>query len=190
LQKEFECALQQYQQALKLEPSEEEIATIHYNLGVLSEDMGKFDDAIEEYQKAMGNNGELGINAINNLARLQIWQKQDNKRAIALLSKAVKQTEPPRLKSVLFKNLGWAYFQIGNYQNAEKSLQEAISLDQDRRAASRCLLAKIQQESDRATALASWQKCRDFDSENLPEVKTWQLDARRYLNTGGKDHEK
>jgi len=190
LQKEFECALQQYQQALKLESSEEQIATIHYNLGGLYEDMGKFDDAIEEYKKAMENNGELGINAINNLARLQIWQKQNNQIAIALLSKAVKQTKTPRLKSVLFKNLGWVYFQIGNYQNAEKSLQEAISLDQDRRAASHCLLAKIQQDSHSAAALTSWKKCRDFDSENLPEVKTWQLDARRYLNTGGKDHEK
>jgi len=190
LQKDFECALQQYRQALRLETSEEEIATIYYNLGVLYDDINKFDDAIEEYQKAMGNNGELGINAINRFARLQIWQKQNNQIAIALLSKAIKQTKTPRLKSVLLKNLGWAYLQIGNYQNAEKSLQEAISLDQDRRAASRCLLAKIQQESDSTAALASWQKCRDFDSENLPEVKTWQLDAHRYLNTGGKDHEK
>ncbi|MBW4497786.1 MAG: tetratricopeptide repeat protein [Oscillatoria princeps RMCB-10] len=182
LQKEFECALAQYQQALKLEPDEVTRATIHYNLGVLHEDRREFDAALKEYQIAMQEKGDIGDDATNNFARLQIWRKFNYSLAIDSILKVLDRTENPRLRATLYKNLGWALLQQGDCRLAEKYLREAIRLDKENRAAPHCLLAKVLQDNDKMLAPASWKKCRDSNSENLPEVEIWQLDARRYLN--------
>lgn len=184
--KDFDCAIKQYQKTLKLKPDDVTVATIHYNLGVLYEDRKEFDAALNQYQIAMRNQGELGANAINNFARLQIWKKHNNGLAINFLQNALKRTENPRLKSTLYKNLGWAYLQEVHYQEAQKYLREAIRLDKDNRAAAHCLLAKALEHSNRTDALASWEKCAALNSENSPEVETWQLDAIRYLKAEGK----
>jgi serine/threonine protein kinase len=182
LQKEFECALTEYQQALKLASDEVTRATIHYNLGFLHEDRREFDAALKEYQIAMQEKGDIGVNATNNFARLQIWRKFNYSLAIDSLLKVLERTEDPRLRATLYKNLSWALLQQGDYRSAEKYLREAIRQDKENRAAPHCLLAKVLQENDKMLAPASWKKCRDSDSENLPEVEIWQLDARRYLN--------
>ncbi len=182
LQKEFECALIEYQQALKLQPDEVTRATIHYNLGDLYQDRKEFDPALKEYEIAMQEKGDIGVNATNNFARLQIWRKFNYSLAIDSLLKVLDRTEDPRWRVTLYKNLGWATLQQGDYRSAEKYLREAIRLDKENRAAPHCLLAKVLQENDKMLAPASWKKCRDSDSENLPEVEIWQLDARRYLN--------
>ncbi|WP_017716414.1 serine/threonine-protein kinase [Kamptonema formosum] len=182
MQQEFECALAQYQQALKLASDEVIRATIHYNLGFLHEDRREFDAALKEYQIAMQEQGEIGVNATNNFARLQILHEFNYSLAIDSLLKVLDRTESPRLRVTLYKNLGWALLQQGDCRSAEKYLREAIRLDKENRAAPHCLLAKVLQDSDKMLAPASWKKCRDSDSENLPEVEIWQLDARRYLN--------
>lgn len=182
MQKEFECALAQYQQALKLASDEVTRATIHYNLGVLHEERREFEAALKEYQIAMQDKGDIGVNATNNFARLQILHEFKYSLAIDSLLKVLERTENPRLRATLYKNLGWALLQQGDCRLAEKYLREAIRLDKENRAAPHCLLAKVLQENDKMLAPASWKKCRDFDSENLPEVEIWQLDARRYLN--------
>jgi tetratricopeptide (TPR) repeat protein len=184
--KDFDCAIKQYQNALRLKPDAVTVATIHYNLGVLYEDRQEFDAALNQYQIAMQDKGELGANAINNFARLQIWKKHNNGLAINLLQNALRRTENPRLKSTLYKNLGWAYLQQVRYQEAQKYLREAIRLDKDKRAAAHCLLAKVLEYSNRTDALVSWEKCATLNSENSLEVETWQLDALRYLKAEGK----
>ncbi|NER50692.1 MAG: protein kinase [Symploca sp. SIO1A3] len=178
---QFKCAIEQYQKALELKPDDVTAATLHYNLGVLYEDSKKIDSALKQYQIAMQDQGELGVNAMNNFARLQIWNKHNNGLAIALLKKALTRTENSRLKSTLYKNLGWAYLQEVEYQEAQKYLRKAISLDKDNRAAAHCLLAKALERSNPAEAITSWKNCAAFNSGNLPEVETWQLDALRVL---------
>ena len=182
---EFECAIEQYKKALELKPDDETVATIHYNLGVVYEDSKKIDEALEEYQIAMQDQGDIGVNAMSNFARLQIWKKHNNGLAIALLQKALQRTEDSRLKSTLYKNIGWAYLQEVEYQQAQKYLREAISLDKDDRAAAHCLLAKALEHSNQAEAITSWKNCAALDSNDLPEVEIWQLDALRYLKAEG-----
>lgn len=184
--KDFDCAIKEYQTALKLKPDDVTVATIHYNLGVLYEDREEFDAALNQYQIALRDKGDLGTNAINNFARLQIWKKHNNGLVINLLQNALKRTETSKLKSTLYKNLGWAYLQEVHYQDAQKSLREAIRLDKDNRAAAHCLLAKALEYSNKTDALTSWEKCAALNSENLPEVETWQLDALQYLKAEGK----
>ncbi|MEQ9620693.1 protein kinase domain-containing protein [Coleofasciculus chthonoplastes] len=189
-QEDFKCAKEQFNQALQLKPDAETAATIHYNLGILYEDDEKFDQALAEYKRAMQDNGYVGIDATNNFARLQIWRKVNYNLAINLLLKALQrtetldldETEKNSLQSVLYKNLGWAFRQKADYQEAEKYLQTAITLDETQ-AAPHCLLAQVQQkQGDDKNALISWKNCLEFESRGLPEVQTWQGEAQEYLN--------
>jgi len=197
-QEDFQCAKEEFNQALKLKPDAETRATLHYNLGVLYEleiphkDIEKFDieQALAEYKLAMHDNGYVGIDATNNFARLQIWQKFNYDLAINLLFKALERTETldldeaekNSLQSVLYKNIGWAFRQKADYQQAENYLQTAITLDETQ-AAPHCLLAQVRQkQGDDKNALISWKNCLEFESRGLPEVQTWQGEAQEYLN--------
>ncbi len=191
---EFKCAIEQYQKALELKPDDATAATLHYNLGVFYEDQGKFDKALKEYQSAMHHNGEIGVNATNNFARLKIWQELNYPKATNLILKVLNRTENPRLQSTLNKNLGWARLEQARlekqgqrYQEAEKYLQDAensllkaIDLD-NTRAAPYCLLAQVleEQKQQRSVLESYWKNCRDSDSENLPEVQVWQSKAHK-----------
>ncbi|MEQ8540127.1 MAG: protein kinase [Coleofasciculus sp. D1-CHI-01] len=189
-QEDIKCAKEQFVQALNLKSDAETRATIHYNLGILYEDSENFEQALAEYKRAMQDNGYVGIDATNNFARLQIWQKRNYDIAINLLLKALQrtenidldETEKNSLQSVLYKNLGWARLEQNRYQDAENYLQKAINLD-DKQAAPHCLLAKIwQNQGDNKKALISWKNCRNAESGGLPEVQVWQTDALDYLN--------
>ena len=197
-QEDFKCAKEQFIQALKLNPDAETRATIHYNLGVLYEvelphqDIDKIDleQALNEYKRAMQDDGYVGIDATNNFARIQIWQKRNYDVAVNLLLKALQrtetldldETEKNSLQSVLYKNLGWAFRQKADYPQAENYLQTAITLDETQ-AAPHCLLAQVQQkQGDDKKALISWKNCLEFESRGLPEVKTWQGEAQEFLN--------
>ncbi|HBE19253.1 MAG TPA: protein kinase [Cyanobacteria bacterium UBA11149] len=185
-QKEYDCALKQYQLALKKTSNLETRATIHYNIGGLYEAFGDGNKAIEKYKLAMVDKGEIGATATNDYARLQIKEKRNYALAINLILNTLEQTsldwhQIANLRSSLYKNLGWAYLQQGDYSSAEKALREAIRLDKEKRAAAYCLVAKTLQDSNPQAALPFWQKCREYDSKNLPEVENWQLDADRYL---------
>lgn len=201
LQEDILCAISRYQRALELSENEPYTKAItHYNLGNLYEDIRKFDKALEEYRKVIkyqGDNIHLTADARSSFARLQIWQKKNNRLAIEEISKALKDLEEIkasqcklsshqklcRSKSTLYKNLGWAYLQLGNLQDAKKYLKQAIIFDEEyKRAAPHCLLAKAQQKSNSQDTQSTWQKCHSFESDDLPEVKIWQLDAIQYLN--------
>ncbi|MBE9216151.1 protein kinase [Plectonema cf. radiosum LEGE 06105] len=189
-QKEFLCAIDRYKQALELSKNDAyTTATIHYNLATLYEDIREFDNALLEYQKTMSYQGDkvdLVVDARNNYARLLIWQKQNYQLAIEEISKALEQTKVSSSKSSLYslyKNLGWAYLQLGNFQNAQNHLEKAIYFDENQRAAAHCLLGKVLEKANSKDALSAWQKCRDYNAEQLPEVETWQMDAISYLNS-------
>ncbi|MBV6625807.1 MAG: tetratricopeptide repeat protein [Rivularia sp. (in: Bacteria)] len=191
-QKYFECALSRYQKSLELGNSDITTkATVYYNMATLYEDVRDFDKAIEHYQKAIEFQGNDKVSLIvadarNNYARLLIWRKKNNQQAIEEISKslqAIEQKKASTSKSNLYKNLGWAYLQLGNLQAAEKYLEKAIEFDEYKTAAAHCLRATVLQQIESKDTLSSWQKCRDYDAEGLPEVETWQLDAIRNLNS-------
>ncbi|MEQ9372089.1 MAG: serine/threonine-protein kinase [Coleofasciculus chthonoplastes F3-SA18-01] len=189
-QEDFQCAKEQFNQALNLQPNAETRATIHYNLGILYEDDENFEQALAEYKRAMQDNGYVGIDATNNFARLQIWQQRNYDVAVNLLVKALQRTETidldeaekNSLQSVLYKNLGWARLEQNRDQDAENYLQKAIKLD-NKQAAPHCLLAQVwQNQVDNTKALIYWKNCRQAESRGLPEVQVWQADALDYLN--------
>ena len=71
-----------YSRALSLDPN---LAYAHYNLGAVLDEMGKYDDAIEEYRIALTLDPSLGDPAINPQAannerllavKLMLYQEQ------------------------------------------------------------------------------------------------------------------
>ncbi|TVP60090.1 MAG: tetratricopeptide repeat protein [Nodularia sp. (in: Bacteria)] len=167
----------------------------YYNLGLVYEGENKLEQASNYYEKAtkiLGKeNNHAVFAAINNLSRLLIIQDKDSsQRQVAI--KMIKDILPQvngkvMLKASLLKNLGWAYFQEGNYQQAQENLLQSLVLDQDY-APAHCLLAKVlEAEGDKEGALEFWKKFLECYADEtkykyLPELTGWKTDAQQALN--------
>jgi len=87
--------------------------------------MGQMDEAIAEYVKVLELDPGNAV-ARNNLADIYVARNERLDEAVALVIEAL-ATEPPD-KGPYYSTLGWAYFARGEYENAEKNLNEAIKL--------------------------------------------------------------
>lgn len=170
------CAIEHYQQALKLTPDNWQV---HYNLGNLYDEQGDYSHAERHYRLAMQAENRLGVDAANNLSRINNI-KGDYREAALLAAQALKQTKDSVSQAALLKNLGWATLKQSNYRDALKYLQRAKKLD-PQRADIYCLLAQAQEDQGfEVEAKQSWKNCLRYDSTaGLPEVKAWR---ERILN--------
>ena len=152
LQEDVLCAIPRYKRALELSGNDPYTkAVTHYNLGNLYEDIRKFDKALEEYKKAKNYQDDdvyLVVDARSSFARLQIWKKQNYPLAIEEILIALKAVEEIKVsqcksssytkicksKSTLYRNLGWAYLQLGKLEIAKKYLKQAIIFDEEYRS--------------------------------------------------------
>lgn len=167
----LDCALNNSRQALKFNPNHWQT---YYNLGVLYEDLGDFSAAERYYQQSITASKQTSVLPINNLARLNILTQRYG-QAIALAQEGLQKTQEPTERSIMNKNLGWAYFSQGKYNEAITALTEARDLD-PQLADSYCLLAKIydrQQQSVEATN--HWTACLSLNS-NAKEVSVWRAE--------------
>lgn len=166
-----------------------EFAAAHYNLGSAHEKLNEISSACHHYEIAMKYSNRAADAAINNLARLSIIDG-DSAAAIEMIKPILSRVEDTTVKASLHKNLGWAYFQLLQYEKAKKHLLLSLKLDSSR-ALTHCLLAKVQEaQGEKQGALASWQNCLKYDPDNqspktpdwkLHELNAWKLDARRAL---------
>jgi tetratricopeptide (TPR) repeat protein len=189
LQGKWEESLSNYQKAIAFNPGN---AQAQYHLGILYEDLQKFDLAMTAYQLAVKqDNSLLRLQAYNNWGRLLILQKKYGE-AIAPLLEAKnalpKQVNPPgdlsKIKYALFKNLGWAQLELKNYVEAESILKEAISLA-PQQAPAYCLLAQVQ-EAQKTAARPTWEQCIAYADSSKPDEYLWVSLAREKLKKGVK----
>ena len=202
LEKDFRCAINEYEKALQLSQDNQQMAIINYNLGTIYEDIGNINGAIKHYLLAISTEYKISLLAANNYARLQIFYQQNNLLALSYLENALKKTdqlinnlqdksgeehqELLQVKSTLFKNIGWAYLQSGELAKAQKYLEQSLKFRQEKQAAPYCLLAQVEQHLDLKKSLELWQKCEQYKNDNnLPEVQIWQLYATQYLKNQG-----
>ncbi len=172
-QKSFEVAEIYYRLALLLNPK---LSEADYNLGLLYEDKNNFEQARTMYQKAVDKRDDK---AYNNLARLQIFNKQYT-TAVMLLREGLSIADDNQVKYAMLKNLGWAYLELGRYQEAKNSLQKAININGDR-AAAHCLLGKVlEKQNNRQEALSAWKKCISSQSKTIEE-KQWVDEAAKKI---------
>ena len=171
---EITYALQDYERALKLEP---DFIEVHYNLGLLHEDLGNFERAKVEYRYAI--EGDLDI-AYVNLSRLYILEGKFSQAAL-LLERHLLGAQETDVRYDLLKNLGWARLGQQRYGEATSHLLQAIALDPNQ-APAHCLLAQSYEGSEEtARALPEWEECLALASVLRLDEDTWIGMARQRL---------
>ncbi|KAB8317447.1 protein kinase [Tolypothrix campylonemoides VB511288] len=175
-QKSFEVAKIYYQLALFFDPK---IPEADYNLGLLYEEENKFDQARAAYKISVQKGYDR---AYNNLARLQILNKEYI-TAVGLLQEGLPFAYDKKAKYTMLKNLGWAYLELGNYQEAKNYLEKAIHIKSDR-ASAYCLQAKVlEKQQNKQGAFFAWRNCLKYgNTAGTPEEKQWVNEAAKNIN--------
>jgi tetratricopeptide (TPR) repeat protein len=161
-------AKESYDRALKIENQDPVVvAQIYTELGLLSESLGKLDDAQQNYLQAL----ELGNNeALNNLARVKI-NKGDTDEAETLLNMALQRAVPEDTNELYqdYRNLGWANLEKKNYAKAEEYLKMAIEQDKKipkgvfGKGLANCFLGKVYELQEKPDLAArQWNYCIEF----------------------------
>jgi tetratricopeptide (TPR) repeat protein len=167
LLRKYPCAIDNFNKALSLEPNNE---VTFYNIASIYDDAQDYKEARRFYQKSIrASQGEF-IASINNMARLDILEGNPQK-AIKDIQLALEKVENAQTKASLLKNLGWAYFQIKQYKQAQVNLGQSIKIEPNE-ASSHCLLAKTRNQMN-LNAKSQWEFCLFLNSE-LPEVWNWK----------------
>ncbi len=171
---EITAALQDYERALKLAPN---FVEVHYNLGLLYEDLGDYTRAQAEYRLAVEGNLDI---AYVNLSRLYILDGKYAQAAL-LLERHLADAVETDVRYDLLKNLGWARLGQGRYSEAATHLQQAVALASNQ-AAAHCLLAQTYEGREQHDlALDEWEQCLALASVLRTEEDTWIGMARARL---------
>lgn len=178
-----------YQRAIALN---EDNMIAHYNLGLLYEDLRQIDAAKKEYEivaKADPKDAENNVAfAQNNLARLLILE-EDYSNAVVLLKNGISNLEnininnkkKKTLEYTLPKNLGWARYKQGLYDQANDYLKAASDIAPEK-AAAYCLQAQnFTAEKKNEQAIAAWKKCCTLGNSTEPDQDQWLVMAHKAL---------
>ncbi|WP_016951065.1 LuxR C-terminal-related transcriptional regulator [Anabaena sp. PCC 7108] len=185
---DFPSAVAYLELAVIFNPS---YAFAHYNLGAAYEKLDNFNNAFYHYQIAIKYNNRAADAAVNNLARLEII-RGNSADAVEIIEPILSRVKDSTVKLALHKNLGWAYFQQDNYEQAKQHLLICLELENEY-APAYCLLAQVQEaEGDKQSSLASWSNFLKYYSHDeqikkalwkLPELEAWKLYAVRVIKS-------
>jgi tetratricopeptide (TPR) repeat protein len=111
--------------AVELKPDYSEA----YNyLGLVYDGMGRYDEAIRSFQKALSNIlYETPSYALNNMA-WSYYKKGDYESAIARFKEAVGQENSLFSRAMLEKNIGMVYFRMEDMPQASLHLKKALDM--------------------------------------------------------------
>ena len=190
-EKQYADAVQNYQQAVALEPA---FVRAHFNLAVAYDRSHDYANAVHEYERSIDFDPENYV-AYNNVARLYILHSKDYNGALRRLdSVRTNLTKVPTgLHYYLFKNQGWANLELHNYAQAEGDLLWALELrarEQRDGVAAHYLLGRVYEEQSRSDeAKQHWdefikaiQNNPGTDEEVEPN---WAVHAQEQLWKGG-----
>lgn len=181
-QKDLAAAVYAYQRALSLNP---DYAQARYGLAVAYEGLQKYDDAIGEYDKARTLDSHF-VYAHNNLARLLLRRGKDKDfvDALEVLNEALARSpEDTELQYSLYKNRGWANYELKHLQQAENDLVRAIAL-RGEGAAAHCLLGYVLEARHEPGANDEWEDCVRFAPGERDVLADWLADAREKIMGG------
>ena len=175
-QNELTTGLYNYQRALSLNP---DYAQAHYGLAVVYERLQKYDEAINEYSQSVKLDSRFG-HARNNLARLILRRGKDKdyEDALLMIDEAFESSPiDARLQYSLYKNRGWANYELRNYQQAETDLRMALTLREDG-AAAHCLLGYVLEAEKKPSATEQWEDCVRYEPGEKDIEAQWLSYAR------------
>lgn len=174
---ELEMAIQKYKLALLFRPG---YAEAHYNLADAYEEIPDYDRAAQEYKNAIDAD-LMFYEAYSNLSRLYILRRKDYGGALRLLERAMSlKPKEPAVQYSLYRNYGWATFELHDLGQAQQSLKSAIALAPERGSA-HCLLAKVLMSEGRdRDARPEWESCLAADNPSEVEPE-WRNEAQERL---------
>jgi Tfp pilus assembly protein PilF len=180
-------ARQWYERAVRLRPG---FAEAHYNLASAYEDSAAPQKAVDEYRLSIKYDSHI-YPAYNNLARLYLKRGEGNdyKDALNLLVRARdlspqdESLQDENTQYTLYKNLGWANYELGDYLQAEQDLRGAISHREDR-AAAHCLLAYVLKKLGKAGMAAECYDCVSYSKDEEDLEENWLSDAKDCVMKG------
>jgi Flp pilus assembly protein TadD len=95
---------------------------LHFQLGVVREKQGKFDDAIASFRRVIALDPKHA-EAYNYVGYMYVEKGQNLDEAVTLIAKAL-ELEPEN--GYFIDSLGWAYYQQGKYPEALRELKRAV----------------------------------------------------------------
>ncbi|MDY6937070.1 MAG: CHAT domain-containing protein [Cyanobacteriota bacterium] len=156
-------------------------AAPYYNLGLLCDEMGDRQCAIEAHQKAALRGYS---SAYAEASRLQILDR-DYYGAMGAIRQCLARTEYDGVRAACRKNLGWLRLVQERYEEAETELRQAIALEVES-PHSHCLLARVfEARGDDRQARQSWLQALKYTSDAIPEQDECIGMARQSLESDG-----
>lgn len=104
---------------------EKETAVVLYYRGLVLENQGFYDRAIESYEQARELNPAY-LDASLAVAYSYFYVAENRQRAIVILRDQIEVTPN---NAALYDALGWMYFLAGQYAESEATLEKAVALD-------------------------------------------------------------
>jgi serine/threonine protein kinase len=166
--KDIDCAEHQFKKAISFQPKYLEP---YMRLGNLYEDTGQFEKAKVIYQRATNATGDT--TPYINLSRLNLLFK-NLEEAEQDLIKAQAIAATNNVYSTLKKNQAWLSLERGNFKDAKKYAETAISLD-SQSAGAYCIAALANKQLGLLLNLEYAKSCMmpSLDT-NFPEVLSWR----------------
>lgn len=180
--RDLSAASYDYQRALSLNP---DYAQAHYGLAAVYEGLQKYDDAINEYGQAIRLDSRFG-HARSNLARLLLRRGKDKdyEDALQMVGEELRASpEDAGLQYSLYKNQGWANYELKNYTQAENDLHRAVTLREDG-AAAHCLLGLVLEAQKKPGTEDEWEDCVRYEPGQADVEAKWLGYAKERLNGG------
>ena len=102
--------------------------TLYENLAVFYQELGKYEEAMEAYNKALEIDPNRAV-SLNNLAWLLVIELQDRLRDEALALDPAKKAVSLERSPVFLDTLSEVYYVVGFKEKAVATIKEAIALE-------------------------------------------------------------
>jgi tetratricopeptide (TPR) repeat protein len=161
--KQPEDAVYYLSEALKISPQNVELLG---TLGLIYNTLKKYPESDSIYTKALEVDSANSL-ILNNFAYSLAERGIHLQSALKMAKEAVTKDS---LNSSYLDTIGWVYYQLGNYELAEKFIGEAAKLDNHNATIIEHLGDVTYKKGKKNDAVAIWQKALDLNSDN-PELK-------------------
>ena len=192
LEGEFIEACTCFELAIKYDPK---FTHGHFNLASTYDTLANIKLAFNHYKIAAKYKNKVGYAATNNLSRLNILNR-NFEDAISQIKSVLNKVEDINIKTSLFKNLAWAYFELGQLNEAEKYVKQSLNLDNNYIPALYLSVLVLLYQADMGEkkswqkAQDLWEKCQANKAKDqfpaiinaLSELTYWSNEVERKLN--------
>lgn len=160
--KQPDLAIRYLSEALKLDPDNVELLG---TLGLIYNAQKKWEQCDSAYTRALSLDSTNAL-VLNNYAYSLAERNIKLAEALDMVTKAVEKD--PENPSYL-DTIGWVYYQLGEYDRAEKYITQAVELDNNNATLLEHLGDILFKKGENARAMEYWRKSMDLNSDN-PEL--------------------